>query len=59
MQRQARLAAEERAKAATEAQKSLEKQLLEEKDLEHRMQAHIASISSLRSKLQAKRAAIV
>jgi len=59
MQRQARLAAEERAKAAAEAQKSLEKQLLEQKDLEQRMQAHIASMGSLRSKLQAKRVAIV
>jgi len=59
MQRQARLAAEERAKAAAEAQKSLEKQLLEQKDLEQKMQAHIASISSLRSKLQARRVAIV
>ena len=59
MQQQARLAAEERAKAAAEAQKSLEKQLLEQKDLEQRMQAHIASISSLRSKLQAKRVATV
>jgi hypothetical protein len=59
MQQQARLAAEERAKAAAEAQKTLEKQLLEQKDLEQRMQAHIASISSLRSKLQAKRVAIV
>jgi hypothetical protein len=51
MQREARLAAEERAQAATEAQKSLQEQLLQEKDLEQRMQAHIASISSLRSKL--------
>ncbi len=59
MEWQARLAAEERAKAAAEAQKSLEKQLLEQKDLEQRMLAHIASISSLRSKLQAKRVAIV
>jgi chromosome segregation ATPase len=51
MQREARLAAEERAKAAAEAQKSLEQQLLQEKDLEQRMQAHLASMSSLRSKL--------
>jgi chromosome segregation ATPase len=59
MDREARRAAEERARVAAEAQKSLEKQLLEQKDLEQRMQAHIASIGSLRSKLQAKRVAIV
>ena len=58
-EREARQAAEEQAKAAAEAQKSLEKQLLEQKDLEQRMRAHIASIGSLRSKLQAKRVAIV
>jgi hypothetical protein len=58
-QREARLAAEERAKAAAEAQKSLEQRLLEQKNLQQRMQAHIASISSMRSKLQAKRGAIV
>lgn len=59
MERQARLAAEERAAVAAEAQRSLEKQLLEQKDLEQRLQAHVASINSLCSKLQAKRAAIV
>ena len=58
-ERETRLAAEERANAAAEAQESLEKQLLEQEDLEQRMQAHMASISSLRSKLQAKRVAIV
>ena len=59
MEREARQAAEERARAAAEAQKSLEKQLLEQKDLEQRMRAHIASIGSLCSKLQAKRVTIV
>ena len=58
-QRKARLAAEEGAQAAAEAQKSLEQQLREQKDLQQRMQTHIASISSMRSKLQAKRVAIV
>ena len=58
-EREARLAAEERAGVAAEVQKSLEKQLLEQKDLEQRLQAHVASINSLCSKLQAKRVAIV
>jgi len=59
MEREARLAAEERAEVAAEAQKSLEKQLLEHEDLERSMRAHVASINSLCSKLQAKRVAIV
>ena len=58
-EREARLAAEERAGVAAEVQKSLEKQLLEQKDLEQRLQAHVASINSLCSKLAAKRVAIV
>jgi len=59
MEREARQAAEERAKAAAESQESLEKQLLEQKDLEEKMRAHIASIGSLCSKLQAKRVAMI
>ena len=59
MEREARLAAEERAGVAAEAQRSLEKQLLEQKDLEQRLQAHVAGINSLCSRLQAKRVAIV
>jgi hypothetical protein len=58
-EREARLAAEERAKAAAEAQRLLEKQLLEQMVLQQRMQAQVASINSLRSKLQAKRVAVV
>jgi chromosome segregation ATPase len=59
MEREARLAAEERARVAAGAQKSLEKQLLEQKDLEQSLQAHVASMNSLCGKLQAKRVAIV
>ena len=58
-EREARLAAEERADVAAEAQRSLEKQLLEQMDLEQRMQAQVASMNSLCSKLQAKRVALV
>jgi hypothetical protein len=57
-EREARRAAEQRAEVAAEAQRSLEQQLLEQQDLEQRMQAHVASMNSLCSKLQAKRVAI-
>ncbi len=58
-ERAKRARAEEQAGVAAEAQKLLEKQLLDQKDLEQRVQAHVASINSLDSKLQAKRAARV
>ncbi len=56
MEREARFAAEQRAEAAVEAHQSLETQLLQQKELEQRMQAHMASVNSLYSKLHAKRA---
>ncbi|HEY5909027.1 MAG TPA: hypothetical protein VJA21_00330 [Verrucomicrobiae bacterium] len=55
-EREARIAAEERAQQTAAAQKALEKQLAAQKDLQHQVEACAASLNSLRSRLQAKRA---
>jgi hypothetical protein len=46
-EREARIAAEEQAQRAVLAQESLKKQLVEHKEREQRMQAHVASLNSL------------
>ena len=46
-ERDARVAAEERADKATQARKSLEAQLLHCRSLEHQMQGYVASLNSL------------
>lgn len=53
LEREARLAAEEKAREAATVQKSLEEQLVEEKELQRH--AYAQSLNALRSKLQAKR----
>jgi len=56
-EREARIAAEERAEMVALAQASLEKQLLEHRELEQQMQAHMASLSSLFCRKDTKGAA--
>jgi hypothetical protein len=54
-ERDARLAAEKRAERAIAAMQSLETQLAEQKALQQKLEACVAGLHSLRSKLQAKR----
>jgi chromosome segregation ATPase len=55
VEREARIAAEDRAGRASAAQQSLEKELADRQDLQQQMQHYAANLNSLRSKLQAKR----
>jgi chromosome segregation ATPase len=54
-EREARIAAEERADKAVASQRFLEAQLRYQKELEQQMQAHVASLNALCSRLHAKR----
>lgn len=58
-EREARMAAEERAERAAAAKRTLEKQLAEQKDLQRQMSDSVASLNALRSKLRAKRASTI
>jgi len=55
LEKQNRMAAEEKASKAARAQERLEKQLAEQKDMQAQLRASIGSMNSLRDKLQAKR----
>ena len=58
VERESRLAAEEKAAKAAQAQERLEKRLTEQRELEAQLRASIGSMNSLRDKLQAKRNSI-
>jgi chromosome segregation ATPase len=58
-ERAARLAAEQAAQRAVAAQQALERQLADRQRLEEQLQAHLAGINALRTRLQTTRAELV
>jgi len=55
VERQSRIAAEEKAAKSAQALERLETQLTEQRDLQEQFQASIGSLNSLRGRLQAKK----
>jgi hypothetical protein len=55
VERQSRISAEEQVAKSAQAQRLLEKQLVEQKDMQEQLRASIGSLNSLRSRLQAKK----
>jgi hypothetical protein len=58
VERQSRVAAEEKTTKLGLAQERLEKQLAEQMDLQVQLRASIGSLNSLRSRLQAKKTSV-
>jgi hypothetical protein len=59
VEKESRMAAEEKAARSAQAQERLEAQLVEQKNLEAQLRASIGSMNSLRGRLQAKRNSIL